>query len=203
MTTSRSSSLARVVPCALLAAVVAACAPSTERLEPKPPYAETPGGERALSVSLIPEDARWGEAQLWSRGAFTLKRDGTSLPIVHVGVRIVNTTADELSADLRDARIRVTDDNGDVVDGIAPLDAPILRVPPRGRSSAELNFPLPDTMSPGRVDSFELALPTRRGGDTLTTQVGFREREPKVVYARDPFWSFPRWRYYPYGPLGW
>jgi len=182
--------------CVLCGIALSGCASQRQTVVPSAIFVETEAGYRASLVPLVPDRARWGEAMVWSRGAFR-ERNGTRRPVIHVGVRVTNSSGAPLATNPSAARISVNPGEEDELPELQPDSAVRGETVIGAGESGEvaLIFPLPDSFSPSQVDAFTFRWPIASVGETATVMARFVERLP---YPRPG----PYWWYEPY-PYGW
>lgn len=193
----------KIVGIAIVAPCLMACAARSRSFHPDTDETVS-GGYRAIAYELVPDDARWGEARVWSRGARLDPDSGIRTTIVHVGCEIQNRAAAPLSlaADKTFLRI-VTKEKGPALT-VNLLEGREWNVAPHGKETFDLSFAVPN-LTPSSIESFELHWSIVRGRDRFSEITAFAPgtgNREVVVYEPFPFrpyywggWRRGRFRY--------
>lgn len=159
---------------------------------------------------LVGPSGQFGEAKVWSRGAY---RGPNKTTVVHASIEIHNTSAAPIqlrSADVRLDPVR-TDDG--VLTEIKPAEARDYEIPPGAIRELRFHFVLPAGTSPGEVSAFRLRWSVTSAGRSYSQHTPFVEEYRRYGYYGygppypyhyfcDPFDPFCFYRgpyYYPYG----
>lgn len=192
-----------VIPRLLLFLVVVAsfagCAAQRERVVPDAAYLERESGERAVIADIVPMGASWGEAAIWSKGAFLERRDEGRRAVIHVGLQVQNHLPEPLALNPSESTVRLNRDEQDLLLHPEASESRVT-VPGRSKQEIDLTFPLPKDFSPSDVDSFSAKVTFERGGESANVEAHFREIAPPRHYYEPPLWwysPYSRW-YHPY-----
>jgi hypothetical protein len=200
----------RLLP-VISALALAGCAASRVYFQPTEHVrGTTDQGFREAIYPLVGPHGPFGEAKVWSRGAY---RGPGNRTVIHLGIEIHNTSAAPIVLDARDVRLDPVRTDDGALPNLAPAEQEILSVPPAAIAQARFHFVLPASTSPGDVYAFRARWRVTSSGQTYSQYTPFIERYGHYAYAPgyyggyyyyycDPFdpWCFgPGPYYYPYG----
>jgi hypothetical protein len=183
--------------------VFTGCAASRQYFQPtERVHGVTVQGYREAIYDLLGPRGRFGEAKLWSRGAY---RGPQKRTVVHLAIEIQNTGSDAL--ELRSAEVRLAPVRTDerVIDELSPAETEVLAIPPGAIVLARLHFVLPEGTSPGEVVAFRAHWNVRGPTYGYSQYTPFMEQYRGYGYRYhyyycdpiDPFCYYPY--HYPYG----
>jgi hypothetical protein len=157
----------------LVSAVAAAgCAESRQYFRPtEHVYGETMRGEREAIYSLVGPLGQFGEAKVWSRGAF--REHGAA--VVHATIDLHNTSGVAIVVDPQKIQLEPVRAGSDLLHNLVPLERQKLSVAPGAFGSIKLHFALPQGVHPGQVSSFGLRWQVDNGPQKYNQTTPFLE----------------------------
>ena len=192
-----------------LLALLAGCGAARQYFEPTERVTgQTENGYSQALYPLAGPHGPFGEATLWSRGAYRADNSGSApalrggasfdgRTVVQIGFSLHNTS--DAPIELRGAELRIgtmrTDDA--LLSELVAADPSVLSVPPQAIGEAQFHFVLPAGVAPREVRAFRLrwavyAKQTAYRQRTVFLEVHAREAYPPPYAAGYPCW--------PYGP---
>jgi hypothetical protein len=169
-------------------------------------------GFKEAIYELHGPQGRFGEAKVWSRGAY---RGPGGRTVIHLGIELHNTsgvTLELYAADVRLDRVRTA---GGVLTEVAPAETGSYVAQPTAIVEARFHFVLPAGTSPGDVTAFRARWRVLSAGQSYQQYTPFAEQYrgywvgPPYSYYRyycdpfDPYCFYPGpYYYHPYGGYG-
>jgi hypothetical protein len=141
---------------------------------------------------------RFGEAKIWSRGAYIAENTGETL--VHVGFDLENSGATPITLDPASVRLESVQIDDEVLRDI-PVSVPtnIITIGPDSAGRAELVFSLPTGFSPADIRAFRVAWTVRANGEVFSEFTPFARTAPATYYVPVHAYYYPYYsRYLPY-----
>lgn len=137
---------------------------------------------------------RFGEAKVWSRGAYIAENTGATL--LHVGFDLENSGATPITLDPASVRLESVQTANEVLRDI-PVSEPATSVTVAADSAgrAELIFSLPAGFSPVDILAFRVAWSVRANGEVFSEFTPFARTTPATYYVPVNAYYHP---YYPY-----
>ena len=187
------------------AGVLAGCGAARQYFEPTERVSgQTENGYTQALYPLSGPRGAFGEATLWSRGAYKTD-DGRT--VVQIGVSLHNTSASPIA--LRGSELRIgtmrTDDA--LLSELRAADAVDLTVPPQSIGEAQYHFVLPPGVDPREVRAFRLRWTVEGKSATYRQRTVFLELHDHDSYPPPYTAGYPCWPYGPYdcafGPPYW
>jgi hypothetical protein len=197
--------------CAVVGAVgVAGCAESRQYFRPtEHVYGETLRGDREAIYNLVGPRGPFGEAKVWSHGAF--REEGAT--VLHATIDIHNTSGAEIVVDPQRIRLEPVRVGADLLHDFAPVERQALSIAPGAFGSVRLRFVLPASIHPAQVSSFGLHWQVDNGPQKYTQTTPFLEESGHygyygypaaygVAYGYGCSWADPFCRPYGFGSYG-
>lgn len=188
---------AQQVAVAVLAGLVlAGCAASRQYFEPTERVSgQTENGYSQALYPLAGVHGPFGEATLWSRGAY---RGDDGRTVVQVGFSLHNTSDKPIELRAKEVRIGTMRTDDALLSELAPADPSILTVPPQKIGEVQFHFVLPPDIDPGEIRAFRLRWAVHGGDAVYLQRTVFLE-----LHAHDPYpppyaAGYPCWPYGPY-----
>ena len=199
---------AAAVVCAVV--VASGCAENRQYFRPtEHVYGHTLQGHGEAIYELVGPFGPFGEAKVWSPGAFR-EENGT---VLHANVDLHNTSGVAIEIDPQQIRLDPVRAGATLLRDIPPIETQRLSVAPGAFGRVHLQFRLPPEFRPGHVVSFGLRWQVKNGPQNYAQVTPFTEAQPRrygyygaPVYgygygtfcsAYDPF-CYPR-GYYGFG----
>ncbi len=182
---------------ALLSLVAVGCA--GQKTAFKPASSETTGpGESWAYYELKKGETEYGQAKVWTQGAYRPKRDGQE-PVIQIGLRIRNDSDQELTLDVdrTSLEFQTTGDKLVVVEDLRVEGRTTF--PPNSVQYAKLFFTIPEGTKRDEINSFELIWYVQSEDDFIansTTFVRMVEKERVHYIYRDAYWPYADPRLY-------
>lgn len=179
----------------ITALVFGGCAASRQYFLPtEQVHGATLQGYPESIYTLTGAQGHFGEAKVWSRGAY---RGEGGTTVVHVSIEINNTSAApaQLSgADVRLDPVRTSD--GALLSDVQPADGKLYTIPPATIREIRLHFVLPKDISPGEVAGFRVRWNVSTAAGQVYSQLTpFIEEPPHYAYYG---YGYPGPYYYHY-----
>lgn len=179
------------------------CAESRQYFRPtEHVYGETVRGEREAIYNLVGPLGQFGEAKVWSRGAF--REDGQT--IVFTTIELHNTSGSPLLVDPQRIRLDPVRAGAELLHDFPPVERQVLSVAPGAFGSVRLRFVLPPDVPPGKVSSFGLRWEVKNGPQSYSQRTPFLEDRGGRAYAAYPpptyGWNYGLYGYGGYGGFG-
>jgi hypothetical protein len=187
---------------ALIAVLLAGCAAQRQYFQPtERQHGETVHGYPEAIYTLVGPQGQFGEAKLWSNGAYV--SGGES--VIHIGIEVHDTSAQPIELRAADIELESVATDVGTVGHVPPLRARNRVFAPGAIAPTDFEFRLPDEVAPGDVQSFVLLWRARNAGQS------YAQRTPFTVFYRrvyGPYYGYPYWGcdpfygfcQYPYGP---
>ena len=188
--------------------LLGACAANREYFEPtERVHGQTLHGYRESIYELVGAQGQFGEAKLWSRGAY--RHEGRT--VVQIGMELHNTSAVPFELRAKDVwlePVRVADG---LVPSVGPAEQNDFVFAPEAIGSANFHFVLPPGISPSEVIAFRLRWSVYSGAHVYSQNTPFRRDARRDgyggyyggVYAYGPGYAwcsaFDPFCYAPYG----
>ena len=125
---------------------------------------------------LVGAQGRFGEAKVWSVGAY--KRGGKS--VVEVTLDVHNTSGQPVEISARDLVLDPVRTRGGNLNKLAAAETGVFKVKPEARASVRVHFLLPNGLSPGEVRSFGFNWRVRNVDQSYAQATPFRE---EIAYS--------------------
>jgi hypothetical protein len=189
----------------MLLALLTGCGAARQYFEPSERVTgQTENGYSQALYPLAGPRGPFGEATLWSRGAYRAD-DGRT--VVQIGFSLHNTS--DAPIELRGAELRIgtmrTDDA--LLSELVPADGTVLSVPPQGIGEAQFHFVLPPGVDPREVRAFRLRWAVYGKHAAYRQRTVFLEVRARESYPPPYAAGYPCWPYGPYdclyGPPYW
>ena len=166
------------------------CAESRQYFRPtEHVYGETMRGEPEAIYNMAGPFGPFGEAKVWSRGAF--REDGDT--VLYATIDLHNTSGVPLIIDPQRIRLDPVRAGNELLHDVGPVEHQTLSVAPGAFGSVRLRFALPPHVVPGQVSSFGLRWEVTNGPQKYAQRTPFlEERGGGYAYAA-----------YPPPPYGW
>jgi hypothetical protein len=194
-------------------ALSAACAENHQYFRPTERVSgHTAGGEAEALYALNGPFGPFGEAKVWSAGAF---RD-QGRTVLHVAIELHNTSGVLIEVDPAQVRLDPVRVGQRLIHGLRPAETQRLSVAPGAFGEVRLHFVMPDSVRPAQVSSFGVRWQVQNGPQSYSQITPFLEQyrgyayHPASLYGfgygyfcspYDPFCRPGGYGYYaPYGP---
>lgn len=159
------------------------CAESRQYFRPtEHVYGETPRGEREAIYDLVGPLGPFGEAKVWSRGAF--RDDGYT--VLFATLDLHNTSGVPIVVDPQQVRLDPVRVGSDLLSGFAPTETQTASIAPGAFGSVRLRFVLPAHVAPGQISSFGLRWEVKNGPQSYKQRTPFLEDGGNRMYAGYP-----------------
>lgn len=163
-------SIVPVLVCALAGA--AGCAESRQYFRPtEHVLGQTVRGESEAIYAMVGPQGPFGEAKVWSRGAF--RENGNT--VLYVTLDLHNTSGVPLLVDPQQVRVDPVRVGHELLHDFPPLEKQQLSVAPGAFGSVRLRFVLPPRVAPGQVSSFGLRWKVQNGTQSYAQTTPFLE----------------------------
>jgi hypothetical protein len=187
----------------LIAVLLAGCAAQRQYFQPtERQHGETVQGYPAAIYTLVGPQGQFGEAKLWSNGAYV--SGGES--VIHVSIEVHNTGGQPIELRAADLELEsVATDIGNAAH-LPPRQAKNRVFAPGSIVEAGFEFSLPGEVAPGEVQSFLLRWRAHSAGQSYGQRTPFGVLYRGRIYV--PGYGYPYWGCdpfygfcgYPYGP---
>jgi len=157
---------------------------------------ETSRGEPEAIYNLVGALGPFGEAKVWSRGAF--RKEGDTL--LFATIELHNTSGAPIIVDPQRIRLDPVRAGKHLLRDIPPIQTEAMQVKPGAFGRVQLHFLLPPHILPGQVSAFGLRWEVANGQQTYSQRTPFLEVQPYYAYP-NRFSGYP-YPYYYYGPGG-
>lgn len=134
---------------------------------------QTVQGYQESFYDLIGSRGRFGEAKVWSVGAYRHGDDS----VVDVTLELHNTSGKPIEVSARDLRLDPVRGSKGELRQLAPAETGTFRVGPESRASLRVHFALPDAWLPGHVRSFNFVWKVKNVEQSYAQATPFREEE--------------------------
>jgi len=175
-------------------------------------YGETIRGEQEAIYNMVGPFGAFGEAKVWSRGAF--REQGKT--VLHATIDLHNTSGVPIIIDPQRIRLDPLRAGRELLKDVSPVERQTLSVAPGAFGSVRLRFELPGHIVPGQVSSFGLRWEVSNGPQKYAQRTPFLEERGGYGYAGYPppaygwgygygygcSWADPWCRPYGYGGMG-
>ena len=151
-------------------------------------YGETMRGEPEAIYNMTGPFGPFGEAKVWSRGAF--REHGET--VLYATIDLHNTSGVPLIIDPQRIRLDPVRAGNELIKDVGPVERQTLSVAPGAFGSVRLRFLLPPHVVPGQVSSFGLSWEVTNGPQKYSQRTPFLEERGGYAYAG-----------YPPPPYGW
>jgi hypothetical protein len=177
-----------IVLCVVVSAAAASgCAESRQYFRPtEHVYGETMRGEREAIYSLVGPHGPFGEAKVWSKGAF--RENGAA--VVHATIDIHNTSGAAIVLDPQNVKLEPVRAGAELLHDLVPLERQKLSVAPGAFGSIKLRFMLPEGIHPGQVSSFGLRWEAENGTEKYSQTTPFLETHGRYDQM-GPYYGYP------------
>jgi hypothetical protein len=171
------------------------CAASRQYFEPaERVQGQTVQGDKVAIYPLAAAGSHFGEAKVWSHGAYETDGDRN---VVHVGLELHNTGNVPLELRPAELRLDVMDGERGPVRGLQTSETAPRVVAPGAIADASFLFELPPGIAPRDATALRLHWRVHAGDKTYTQRTPFVEEAESVPYASPHYYRYPCW---PYGP---
>lgn len=165
------------------------CAESRQYFRPtEHVYGETMRGEQEAIYNMAGPFGPFGEAKVWSRGAFREHGD----TVLYATIDLHNTSGVPIIIDPQRIKLDPVRAGKELFKDVAPVEHQTLSVAPGSFGSVRLRFVLPARVVPGQVSSFGLHWEVSNGPQKYAQRTPFLEERGGYAYAS-----------YPPPPYGW
>ena len=156
------------------------CAESRQYFRPtEHVYGETMRGEAEAIYNMVGPFGPFGEAKVWSRGAFSEKGD----TVLHATIDLHNTSGVPIIIDPQRIRLDPVRAGKELIKDVKPLERQTLSVAPGAFGSVRLRFVLPPHVVPGQVSGFGLRWEVSNGPQKYTQRTPFLEERGGYGYG--------------------
>ena len=171
--------------------ILSGCARS-QSVVPKPDITEI-AGLPAHTAKIVPDSTEQGDYYIWSKGVYSIGEGSSKSSVVHIGVRIENSSKKPLKFDTSTCQILVYSAKGAKPAEISYGASKKIVVDRSKTYEQELIFPIGSSLSPNSVTSFIFH-------GELATSAGMSSIEATFVRKAAPRpTSPPVWIYDPFG----
>lgn len=188
---------------ALVSTATCGAGPEHESFVPlERPHGQTLEGYTEAVYDLSGEDGRFGEAKVWSRGAY-LDPEGQDT-LLHVGLDFENGGPNTIFLNPARVRLESVQTSDQVLRDVPPIEPrEISTIPPESTGRVELLFALARPIRPAEVQAFRVAWSVRSNGQRFSEFTPFARSEPATYYVPVRAYYYPYYpAYYPfYDPL--
>ena len=155
-----------------VAIVLGGCAHNRQYFRPTERVrGQTVQGYHEAFYELVGAQGRFGEAKVWSLGAY--RRAGES--VVEVTLDVHNTSAQPIEVSAKDLMLDPVRTRSRTLRQLAPAETGVFKVQPEQRASVVAHFLLPDGILPGEVMSFGFGWRVKNVAQTYAQATPFRE----------------------------
>jgi hypothetical protein len=148
------------------------CAESRQYFRPtEHVYGHTVRGESEAIYSMVGAVGPFGEAKVYSRGAF--RDEGKT--VVYVTIDLHNTSGAPIVVDPQEIRVDPVRVGRDLLHDFPPVEKQTLSIAPGAFGAVKLIFVLPEGVSPGQVSSFGLRWKVSNGTQSYAQITPFLE----------------------------
>jgi hypothetical protein len=176
--------------------IVSGCAANRQYFRPtERQQGHTAQGHPEAIYTLTGPNGQFGEAKIWSRGAYRGQDDAS---IIHVGIELHNTSGTPLSLHAADVVLDSVHTSAGEFENVRPRAARDRSVDPSAIAETGFEFELPSEIAPGEVDGFLLRWRVHGAGQS------YSQRTPFVVHYRrssyPPVYAYPYYYCEPFDP---
>lgn len=132
---------------------------------------QTLQGYHEAFYELVGSQGRFGEAKVWSRGAY---RQGDE-SVVEVALDVHNTSGQPIEISAKDLHLDPVRTRDAVLRKLPAAETGVFKVAPESRASLRAHFLLPDGMHPGSVTSLGFSWRVKNGAQSYAQVTPFRE----------------------------
>jgi hypothetical protein len=163
------------------------CAESQQYFRPtEHVYGETPQGYHEAIYTLVGPFGPFGEAKLWSGGAF--REHGQT--VVHASLDLHNTSGAPIVIDPANLRLDPVRIGSSLLRDLPPVESRRLSVAPGAFGTVRMTFLLPPEVMPGEVSSFGLNWKVVNGPQSYVQRTPFTEEYRSYAYAYPPSYGW-------------
>jgi hypothetical protein len=159
---------------------------------------QTLSGYHEAFYDLVGPQGRFGEAKVWSIGAY--RRGDAS--VLEVSLEVHNTSAQPIEISAKDLRLSPVRTSSQVFQQVAPAETGVFQVKPQSHAGVKVHFILPAGVLPGEVSSFRFAWKVGSAAQSYAQATPFREEAafyPPPIYQGYIYYS-PFYYCSPYDP---
>ena len=168
----------------LLLTWLEACAGSRQYFEPtERVHGETLYGYRKAMYALVGPSGQFGQAKLWSRGAYRYQ-DRT---VVQIGMELHNTSAAPFELRAADVWLEPVRVGDGIVASVRPAEVNDVVFAPQALGPASFHFVMPPGIAPTDVIGFRLHWQVRSGDLVYSENTPFRRELSADEYAPGPY----------------
>lgn len=141
---------------------------------------------------------RFGEAKVWTKGAFIPTNDDQT--VIHIGLDIENGGQEPIVVNPSEIRLESVQTDKGVLQNV-PVSIPTRATAVRANSTGrvELYFELPAQIDPSDIDAFRVAWRVQSDGQEFTEFTPFAHTEPAAYYVPVNAYYYPYYSYnYPF-----
>jgi hypothetical protein len=149
-------------------------------------YGETAGGDHEAIYTLVGPFGPFGEAKVWSGGAF--RENGRT--IVHATLDLHNTSGVPIVIDPANLRLDPVRIGATLLRDAPALESRPLSVAPGAFGTVHMTFLLPPDVLPGEVSSFGLRWKVVNGPQNYVQRTPFTEEYRGYGYAYPPLYGW-------------
>jgi hypothetical protein len=185
-----------IIVCAVFGSL--GCAETRQYFRPtEHVYGETARGDKEAIYALVGRFGPFGEAKVWSRGAFVEQGD----TVLFATIDLHNTSGVPIVVDPQSIRVEPARVGKQLLHDLRPREQQKLSVAPGAFGSIKLRFVLPRHIVPGQVSSFGLRWAVANGPQSYSQRTPFLEtRGPG--YGAYPVYPASAGYGYGYGAYG-
>jgi hypothetical protein len=205
----------RYIACLSLLLVASGCAYNRQYFRPTERVrGQTMQGYGESFYELIGPSGRFGEAKVWSAGAYRKGDDS----VVEVTLELHNTSGKSVDVSAKDLRLDPVRGPKGELRNVPAAETGTFTLGPEARSSLKVHFVLPPEWSPAHVTSFGFVWKVKNAGQSYAQSTPFREEVPYYYGPPGPIYYNPAypcspydvscvgfygdWPYGPYAPYG-
>lgn len=145
---------------------------------------QTVQGYQEAFYNLVGPRGAFGEAKVWSPGAYRHKDDS----VIEVTLELHNTSGQQLAVAAQDLRLDPVRGQKGVLRNLTPAESGVFRVQSQARASVQVHFILPAGWKPGHVQSFGFAWRVTNADQAYAQATPFRE---EAAYYPTPPPGYP------------
>lgn len=159
---------------------------------------QTLQGYHEAFYELVGPQGRFGEAKVWSLGAYRQGDDS----VMEVTLELHNTSAQPIEISATDLTLSPVRTSSTVFKKVAAAETGVFQVKPESHATLKVHFVLPPGVLPGAVNAFRFAWKVRNAQQSYAQTTPFLEESafyPQPDHAYIYYSSvYPCWPYDPY-----
>jgi hypothetical protein len=176
-----------IILCGIMVLCASGCVENRQYFRPTEHlFGETPRGESEAIYQLVGPIGPFGEAKVWSAGAF--REQGRT--VLHASLEVHNTSGVAIEIDAKEMHLDPVRAGKRLLREIPSLPSPVVGIAPGQSGHVELRFVLPGDIRPGHVSGFGLRWEVKNGPQAYTMLTRFAEDRSRFASEYPPTYGY-------------